>query len=238
MSVYAFGDDSAFGAPLGVAPLGNGDLIVLAARSGKRGVYRCNFRGDVLAPIDVRAPSGWEPGGEQFNPTFLAVSGADIYLGDKAAMRVLVVGLDGSYARSFDLKKLLKVPAKKALDVDARGMAVDRSGNLLFTVTEHFRAYVVAPDGKVTAFGTRGSSPGKFNVAGGIAADDEGHIYVTDVLRAVVMVFDADLKFLGEFGYRGPLDENLRAPDFVAAGGGRVFVSQSIGGVKVFGVRF
>ena len=52
------------------------------------------------------------------------------------------------------------------------------------------------------SFGTRGSGPGKFNIVAGIAADESGHLFVTDTLRAVVIAFDKELKFVGEFSRR------------------------------------
>jgi hypothetical protein len=119
-----------------------------------------------------------------------------------------------------------------------RGFSVDRDGNMLFTVASVFSAYVMSPEGKVRAFGQKGSTPGKFNIVSGIAADEEGRLFLTDSLRAVVMVFDPSFQFLGEFGYRGPDPENLVSPFNLAVGNGRVYVTQSRGAVKAFAVRF
>ena len=91
--------------------------------------------------------------------------------------------------------------------------------------------------GKVRAFGTRGSSPGKFNVVSGIAADDNGNIYVADTLRCVVMIFDREFNFRTEFGYRGLEPGNLIAPMELTVDSDRVYVAQTRSrGVSVFRV--
>ena len=102
-----------------------------------------------------------------------------------------------------------------------------------------FTAGVVSPSGALRLFGTRGSSPGKFNIAGSIVADERGWIFVLDRLRSVVIVFDPKLKFVLEFGYRGDGPTNLIAPFDLAVGNGRIFVSQARDrGVKVFQYDF
>ena len=82
-----------------------------------------------------------------------------------------------------------------------------------------FKAFVVSPDGKVTAsFGKAGSAPGLFGIVGGIAKDDQGNYLVVERLRSVVMVFDKEFRFLKEFGYRGDKPGNLIRPNEVAVG--------------------
>jgi hypothetical protein len=127
------------------------------------------------------------------------------------------------------------VGGRKAGDAGFTGFGVDGRGNVLFTVAPLFQAFVLSPEGELRGFGVRGSSPGKFNVVGGIAADPDGNLYVTDVLRSVVMVFDAAFEFQGEFGYRGDGPGNLIAPRDLVVGDGQVFVTQSAArGVSVF----
>jgi hypothetical protein len=70
----------------------------------------------------------------------------------------------------------------------------------------------------------------------GIARDDMGNYLVVERLRAVVMVFDKEFRFLKEFGYRGSKPENLIWPSDVAVGNsGKYFVTQVMNrGVSVF----
>jgi hypothetical protein len=234
MQVFAFGDEASLGSAYGVAPLPSGDLLVLAFTAGRWSVVRCNFRGEPRRTLRFAgAPDAFMDG---FNPTAIAARDEKIYLADKSALRVLIADESGAVIAARDLAAQIQPDARKRSGVDARGFAVDASGDLLFTVPSLFRAYVVTPDGELRGFGTRGSSPGKFNVIAGIAADESGHLYVSDTLRAVVMVFDKTGRFLGEFGSRGDGPDELIAPSDLAVGGGRVFVTQSVGGVKVFDV--
>jgi len=94
---------------------------------------------------------------------------------------------------------------------------------------------VLSPDGTLRSFGIKGSAPGKFNVISGIAVDEKGYYYVTDILKSAVLVFDKDFRWLKEFGYRGNRPGSLASPVDVAAGGGKIYVSQyARRGVSVF----
>jgi len=232
MMVHQFAEDPDAGIPIGVAPVGDRELVVLTLWQGATRVYRCNFRGDPIARIPLPAEF------ESFGANGIATANGNVYLVNKQALRVLALGLDGSKVGYFDLGPQLGFDEAKRADNDLRGFSVDRAGNLLMTIPTQFAAYVVSPEGRVRSFGQRGSSAGKFSVVAGIAADDEGHIYVTDILRAVVMVFDAGFRFLGEFGYRGGEPGNLVGPSTIVIGNGRAYVSQSVGPVKVFGMQF
>jgi hypothetical protein len=98
-----------------------------------------------------------------------------------------------------------------------------------------FKACVISADGTLRSFGIKGSAPGKFNVVSSLAVDDKGFYYVTDILKSAVLVFDKDFRWLKEFGYRGNRPGSLFSPVDIAAGGGRIFVSQyARKGVSVF----
>jgi hypothetical protein len=233
ISIFSFGDDSALGSIEGVAPLPDGDMVVLTTTYGKSwSLVRCNFRGEPRAKVELGPmPEGFE----KFHPTVLRTVKGLLYLADTGALRVLVLDPKGTLIAAHNLRALLGLKAKQDFN-DLRGFNVGTDGEVLGTIPGLFLAFIISPEGQVKTFGKRGSSPGQFNVIGGIAQDEVKNLYVTDVLRAVVMVFDKDFKFQGEFGYRGLDDENLLAPNEVAAGGGRIFVSQSLGGVKAFDV--
>jgi hypothetical protein len=207
-----------------------GDLLVLGT-SGK--LFRCNYRGRLIAPFElVNVP----PGLENFWPTRVHFVNGKAYLLDPQGFRALVADLEGRVLAIYDLAALVfegKVPQNREI----KGFSVDPNGNLLFTIPASFKAYVVSPDGKVREFGTPGSRPGKFNVVGPIIADENGIVYVGDLLRSVVMLFDPDLNFLKEVGGRGWHEGSLVVPSFLAAGNGYLFVSQGgKRGVKAFHV--
>ena len=232
MMVHSFTGDSSAGAPISIAPLEDGTMVILTVADQRTALWRCNFRGDPVSRIEL-------PGDvADFGGNRIGVAGGKIYLANLSTIQVLVIGLDGRKQAFFDFGTQLGFDGAKRADNDMRGFSVDGAGNMYFTIPTQFSAFVASPEGRLRSFGTRGSSPGKFSVVAGIAADDDGHLYVTDILRAVVMVFDKDFRFLGEFGYRGSGPENLVGPSAVAVGNGRVYVSQSTGSVKVFGVQF
>lgn len=235
MQTYEFGDDEALGQPVAVAPLGADDLLVIAIRRGERVVQRCNFRGEVQGPFELRdVPPAFAA---EFLPDAVFNAAGRVYVADTNAWRVLAFDENGTFSRAYDLGKMLELDAAKKADNSIVGLSVDVAGNILFAVPTFFQAFIVSPAGELRAFGVRGSSPGKFNLVGGIAADEQGYVYVSDQLRAVVMVFDPNLSFLGEFGYRGRMPHNLIAPRVSLAAAGKVYVSQSAGrGVSVFNV--
>ncbi len=237
LPTYSFGEDPGFGTPRAAAVLENGDILLLTSGDqASWALVRCNFRGEPLVRIE---PSGVPAEfATEFTPTALALSKGRIYLADTNSMRVLAVTPDGAAVASYDLATIVGLGSRSRSDAMMRGFAVDRSGNLLFTLASSFSAYLVSPEGKVRAFGSKGSSPGKFNVVAGITEDEDGRLYLTDSLRAVVMVFDPSFRFLGEFGYRGADPENLASPFNLVVGNGRVYVSQSRGAVKAFAVQF
>ncbi len=233
METFSFGDDESLGSVTDVGVLDGGDLVLLTWVRGEMALVRCNFRGEPRGRVELRGLPAALAG---FVPDQLRVAAGTLYLASSRAMRVVAVTPGGAYVRDYDATGV--VDRRHAGDAGFTGFAVDGSGNVLFTIAPLFQAFVLSPEGKLRAFGVRGSSPGKFNVVGGIAADDAGNLYVTDVLRSVVMVFDPQLQFLGEFGYRGYAAGNLIAPRDLVVGDGLVFVTQSAArGVSVFRVE-
>lgn len=233
METFSFGDDEALGSVTDVAVLDGGDLALLTFLGGRRTLLRCNFRGEPLGRIEVHGAPAQDA---KLVPDRIRAAGGLLYLASSQEMRVLAVQPDGTWVRSYDASAV--GAGKKKADAGFTGFGVDASGDVLFTVAPLFSAFVLSPEGKLRAFGVRGSAPGKFNVVGGIAADDAGNLYVTDVLRSVVMVFDPAFAFQGEFGYRGAGPENLVAPRDLVVDDGQVFVTQSAArGVSVFRVE-
>jgi len=247
MEIYTFGGDGDLGYVMGVAVLEDDDLVVLASTSGKRSLVHCNFRGE---PISEIVPTGLPANvPKPFEPEAIAYHDGKLYLALLGAKMVLVTDVAGAFKASYRVPDLVKgSPLETARGGDKGGekkspnyfigaFSVDDGGNLLFTMPTLFFACIVSPTGEVKVFGTRGSAPGKFNIVGKMVADESGNYFLTDKLRSVVMVFDKDLRFVGEFGYRGDNPENLVAPFDIAVGNGKVFVAQAGNrGVSVFKV--
>ncbi len=233
MEVFRFGDDSDLGAVIAVAALEDGDLLALSYLAGKPKLFRCNFRGELKGEVKLEGVPAEISG--SFSPTALVYQNQKLYLADKGGMKVVVADLSGACLASFDLLKLMKIEAKHRNDATMHAFNVDHEGNLLFTDAPLFKVFVVSPAGAIRSFGVHGGSPGKFNITGGVARDEQGRFFVSDVLRGVVSVFDQDFEFLGDFGERGWAPGQLIAPLDLAVADGKVFVSQSAGrGVSVF----
>lgn len=235
METFSFGDDTELGHAVSVAALENGELVVLSHADGRASLVRCSFRGRPLGRIEPRGvPAEFARG---FAPRIVAAARDRLFLADKSALKVLVTDLQGATVATYDLTALLDLDETTA-EATMGGFGVGPRGELVFTIPSLFAAYVIGPSGELRSFGSKGSVPGKFNVAGGIAVDERGFIYVTDTLRAVVIAFDPQLRFVAEFGGRGLEPGRLVAPLEVAAANGRVYVSQNRKrGVSVFGVR-
>lgn len=236
MAIYGFANDTGYGPPQAIAADPSGDLYAIATRDGRSTVIRCNYRGEPLAKVDLSGvPAEFAA---EFQPDAIAISAGKLYVADKGRAKLAIASLDGVVSATRDFPREMALDARHREDASMRAFAVDAAGNILFTAASLFSAYVASPEGKVRSFGQKGSSPGKFGTVAGIASDGDGHIFVSDTLRSAVLAFDAaDFRFLGEFGGRGG-PGGLVAPLEVAAWGGKVYVTQSVGGIKVFGVQF
>jgi len=236
METYAFGDDAETGRIFSVAPIPDGGYAGLVADEGRLGLKLLDFRGEFVSSVEVSGlPQDLS---ESFRPGAVDAAGDHLYLSDLANMLVVVLERDGRYVKHHDLASLLGVAGKRSDVGGVRSLRVTPKGEILFTVPSLFKAYSLSPDGQVRGFGQRGNGPGKFNVVAGIARDDEGRYYVSDMLKCAVLVFDAEMRFLVEFGYRGVRPENMVAPVDVVALDGLVYVSQyAQRGVNVFEVK-
>lgn len=231
MEVFRFGEDAEVGSIRGVAALESGDLVLLALKDGRTSLLRANFRGEVVGRLEL---TGVPERFRDFGANRLLYADRKLFLVDETSMRLVVATESGVHVASYDLAELIG-SADERDDLGVSGCGVDRSGRFLFTVATKFRALVLSPDGTLRGFGRPGGAPGLFNVVSGVGADDDGRIYVVDSLKAAVLVFDPQFKFLGEFGYRGSGPGNLLQPTALVVGGDKVYVSQGgTRGVSVF----
>ncbi|MEK7705523.1 MAG: hypothetical protein AAB426_11240 [Myxococcota bacterium] len=236
MQVHTFGEDGSLGDIISVASLRSGDLLVVSNIAGATRLTRCNYRGVPVAELTLSGDAVSDL--RDFVLESATAVDGKLYLLSRVAKQVLVADLDGRVQRSINLASVAGLDAEMARDNDIAGLSVDVHGNILFTIPTLFSAYIVSTvDGDVRQFGKRGSSPGRFNLVSGIVADEQGLVYVADTLRSVVMVFDDQLAFRGEYGYRGWAAGSLISPRHLVVGGDKVFVTQSARrGVSAFRV--
>ncbi|MGA8892728.1 MAG: hypothetical protein WB493_14250 [Anaeromyxobacteraceae bacterium] len=236
MEIFTFGDDPALGSIVAAAATDEGDFVLLGVGEGEgSSIVLANFRGELKRRIEPKGLPVEVP--QPVRVSGMGWANGRIYLVDLAGMRLLVIDMDGNFVAFHDLAKLCEVADKRA-DNGVKGFRVAPNGDFLFTVQPLFKAFILKPNGELVAFGQRGSAPGKFNVITGIATDERGYFYVADILKSAVIVFDPQLRYVKEFGYRTGKPGALVSPVDVAAGGGKVWVSQyAKQGVSVFEVK-
>ena len=216
----------------------DGHILILSRVGGNFRLTRCNYRGEPQADIEIRNLPKEFTG---ISPTRLLSRNGKLYLADLIAKKVVVTDADGVFQEGYDIAPLLTdFEQKPGAEYDIVGITVDGEGNLFFTVPTMFRAFRLSPGGKLTGFGSAGNLPGRFNLVSGIATDDKGNIFVTDILRCTVSVFDKEFKFQAQFSQRGLGPGDLIAPsELVIDKTGNLYVSQSRNrGISVFRVAY
>ncbi len=233
METFRFGDDGSLGGVVDAVVEKDGSILILSRKSQQTSIIRCNFRGEPLSELIL---GDLPPDFTDFMPERLVYRQERLYLLDATAMRVAVTDDNGRFQHGYDLGALVGVEDDRRGVTRIGGFNLDPQGNLLFTIPVRFAAYKLTPDGQITGFGQSGSAPGRFGVVGGIVVDDFGYYYVADRLKSAVIVFDKELRFQTEFGFRGFKPDNLMGPNDLALDAeGRLYVSQLRGrGVSVF----
>lgn len=249
MEIFVFAEGLGGAADITIG--NDGDIFVLTNGYQTSAIHLLNYRGESVAQIALQnVPSDFS----RIVPDRILHQGDSLYLVDSAAMKVIVVDEAGRFERGFDLGREIKpfVPSDQVQrelsiydwrreqleSIELNGFTVDAQGNLFFTVPVLFTVFKLSADGELERFGKAGGARGKFGVVAGIVTDDMGYIYVSDRLRSVVLVFDRNLNFQTEFGYRGNEPSNLIVPDELAIdNNGNVYVGQAANrGVSVFKV--
>jgi hypothetical protein len=210
MEVYRFGDDWSLGMVMAAAARNDGNILVLTRTKSRPSIVICNFRGEFLAELDLQ---DFPPDFADFSPTDMFYRHGRLYLLHNDSLRLAVTDSSGFFLTGYDLGAMLEIDESKRNVTQIGGFSVDRAGDIFFTVPVLFSAFRLSADGKLAAFGKPGSAPGRFNVVGGIVADDQGYIYVADRLKSAVLIFDQNFKFVNEFGYRGRKPHNLIGPN-------------------------
>jgi hypothetical protein len=239
MEIYKFDADPTAGQVVDVAAAENGDLFLLvypqapAPGVATWSLMRADFRG---VPQERVAITGLPPEDGEMRPDTLFFRDHRLLLVDRAAFRAFSLDPSGSVQKTWDLQALAGIPEKERGRNDMGGVNLDSKGALLFTVPTLAKAFILPFDGKPRVFGHAGSAPGNLGIASGIAADEQGRVFVADKGRGVVMIFDAQLQFATEFG----LDSGaagLSHPADLLYDDGKLYVTQSRDrGVSVFRV--
>jgi len=237
MEVFRFGDGMDLGHVLAVAAGPGEEMLLLVYRDSKPSILRCNYRGE---PVGEVVLSGLPEKYAGFAPNRMLYQGGRIYLASQTGMQIVIAEADGTFMKGFDLFELFGLQDKRKGEVEFAGFRLDQEGNMLFTIPILFKANILSPDGSLKSFGKPGGAPGRFNILGGMVADRQGNYLVADKLKSAIIVFDKDLKFIKEFGYRGDKPSNLIVPEDLAIDEkDRIYVSQGRNrGVSVFRLTY
>lgn len=235
MEIFSFGDDLAVGQIVDAAVEPDGTIVLLSYKDSRSVVTRCNYRGEPIAPIQLTKL----PEGVTFSANRMVLRDGLFYFLSQSTANVIVTDTRGEFRKRIQLMPLLDVEENQKSGAEISGFTVGTDGSVYFTVPTLFKLFKFSADGKVSSFGTAGSGAGKFGLVAGVAVDSRGNILVADKLKCVVMAFDKDFRFLGEFGYRGARPENMILPDDIAIDSrDRLYVSQARRrGVSVFAIQ-
>ncbi len=233
MEVYSLNLNQALGTLKDVTVDKQGNIYVLAAtRQGSR-LLKLNFRGEFINDMQLaELPDEFS----DFSPDRIVIYQDTFFLASLGRKQIVKTDLFGQFLAGFLVDELLVgISEEDKLDSVLGDFSVDKEGRPIFTIPLLWLAGTLNFDGTLVTFGQRGNAPGKFGIIKGIAADENGLTYVSDILRSVVMVFDQQHRFLKEFGGRGHGVENLIGPSHLAMEGDLLYVTQLRNrGVSVF----
>lgn len=234
MEIFSFTDaDTDLGVMRALVVLPEGDMITLSFNNeaGRVKIMRRNYRGEPISEIKIKGlPSELS----QFSPYLMKYNKESLYFADPVALAVVVTDVNGVFKQQYDLLPLLELQPKDRGEKLMTGFDVSRDGDILFTITVLFEAYVVSPDGKLRRFGQAGSLPGRFNLVAGITSDSRGDYLVTDQLKGAVQVFDKGFNFLALFGNWGGKPGTLLMPEYIAVNRKDIVFVSSKNGVSVY----
>ncbi|CAF1118061.1 unnamed protein product [Rotaria sordida] len=150
-------------------------------------------------------------------PSGVAISKTGlIYVADQQNQCVKIIPLLGSK------KQILSRPFNRP-----KGVHVDEHGRIL--VTEHNRLLILDNElNLLKAIGEHGSKAGEFNVPWGVTTDSLSNMYICDQMNNRIQKFDADGRFLLEWGYEGEHQGQFYYPHFISVSGNRVAVSDQL----------
>lgn len=186
--------------------------------------------GDVLQELEVNSDT--EPALQ--NPMAMTARDNRLYVANSGAGNVIVLTTDGVVERVIRPKV---DPAEQPLR--PIGIAVGRDGDIFLSDPDNQRVVHLDKDGGLVSTlgsGVRDSGEYGFNTPGGLSLDDQGNLYVVDILNYTVKKYSPSGKFLFSVGEAGDTEGAFSRPKAVTVDGeGRMFVSDTLlAAIEVF----
>jgi len=118
---------------------------------------------------------------------------------------------------------------KSTLFLRPTGIAIDKDNHLLVVDESDVKFKVLGADGGVLTSGARGAKEVRdLKSPGGVAADSQGNIYITDTKKDAVLKLDAKGNFGGYLGKTSPGDDGFNTPVGIAIDGSdNVFIADT-----------
>jgi DNA-binding beta-propeller fold protein YncE len=205
--------------PYGIAIDKEGLVYVADQRVGAIFIFNLNTRETQLIRNGFEAHFGWING--------LAIDDDNrLFVSDGKMHRVLI----------FNPKHVVEGQITEGL-VDPVGLAIDTTNRFLYVVdTQQDQVIVYDADTlkPLRRIGTGGknhflTTPGDFGAPQCVAVDNDGDVYVTDTLNDRVEIFDADGKFISQFGKAGDGPGYFARPKGIAVDSdGHIWVADSM----------
>jgi DNA-binding beta-propeller fold protein YncE len=181
----------------------------VAMRNGR--IYVCDTRNSSVEILDLRKHHmemmGAPLAGELIKPVAIAIApDGTKYIADTGAGAIAVFDDSDHFVRQIGHQGLYPV-----------GVAVH--GNELYVTdykASHIEVFDRTTGNPIRTIGKLGRKPGELAGPLGITTDDQGNIYVDDIINCRVQKFTDDGKLLGMFGMLGDRPGNFTRPKHIA----------------------
>jgi tripartite motif-containing protein 71 len=215
--------------PADVAVLG-GESFVLDTGHGR--LLKISADGQIVQALDEQI----DPKLVLSTPMAIASNQRQLYVADTEAAQAVLVTSSGEVSRVISLSK---GSSADALPPRPIGIVAWDDGSFAVSDANNHRVIKYDIEGNMLwmlGSGIPAVGQDGFNVPGGLALDNEGNVYVVDILNAQVKKYSADGVFMSAFGESGDTAGKFsRAKAVAVDNAGNIYVSDGLGlAVQVF----
>lgn len=155
-------------------------------------------------------------------PIGVAIKGDNVYISDAKANKIWVYSQNGAYKYSFG-----RSGAGQGEFSFPYGIAVDSRNRVIVADMKNHRVQIFNAQGKFLSYFSSNEGQNTFSMPGGLAAIND-RVYITDIWKNQIFVYDLDGRKLLEFGSEGTDNGQFRYPNGVTADTqGNIYVADS-----------